>query len=167
LRHHVIEDHIDLMFRKMPGEPVAADARTRSGQGTLPTDRHRGMHHHAGRPFYCRHLIEMALCTARRGDFAAYPGVYVAMTGPNYETRAEYRFLRRIGGDAVGMSTVPEVIAASRYGMSVLAVSVVTNVARPDTRAVVQPEEVVRAAASAEPKVRDLVLSCAGTLSED
>ena len=89
------------------------------------------------RPVYDAILIEQALDIARRENFAAHQGVYVAMTGPNYETRAEYRFLRRIGGDVVGMSTVPEAVAASGCGLRTLALSIVTNVARPDSPEVV------------------------------
>ena len=77
-------------------------------------------------------LIQQVLAIARGGDFAIYPGVYAALVGPNYETRAEYRLLRRIGADVVGMSTVPEATVAARLGMRVLALSAVTNVCRPD-----------------------------------
>jgi purine-nucleoside phosphorylase len=71
------------------------------------------------------------------------------MTGPSYETRAEYRFLRRIGGDVVGMSTVPEVIAAAACGMRSLALSVVSNVASPDAPCRVDSVDVIAAAAAA------------------
>ena len=66
---------------------------------------------------YDHALIERALEIARRENFAAHKGVYAAVTGPNLETRAEYRFLRSIGADVVGMSTVPEVLAAVHAGM--------------------------------------------------
>ena len=66
---------------------------------------------------YAPALIEMALEVARKENFAAHRGVYVAVTGPNLETRAEYRFLRGIGADVVGMSTVPEVIVAVHAGL--------------------------------------------------
>jgi len=103
-------------------------------------------------------LIEQALAIARRENFAAYRGVYVALTGPNYETAAEYRFLRGIGGDVVGMSTVPETIVAVHSGLRVLALSTVTNVARPDCLGKASGEEVVAAANSAEPKLSKIVL---------
>ena len=90
--------------------------------------------------------------TARRDDFPLQRGVYVAVTGPSYETRAEYRAFRRIGGDCVGMSTVPEVLAAAACGLRVLGLSTVTNVARPDAPKIVSAEEVVEVAASALPK---------------
>jgi purine-nucleoside phosphorylase len=97
------------------------------------------------------------LAIARQHAFAACPGVYVALTGPNYETRAEYRFLRRIGGDAVGMSTVPEVVTAAHLGMRVLALSTITNVAKPDAPRTIDPQEVVDQAAGAEPKLSKIV----------
>ena len=84
--------------------------------------------------------------------------MYVAVTGPNYETRAEYRFFRRIGGDVVGMSTVPEVLAAAQVGLRVLALSTVTNLARPDAPRPVTAEDVVSVAERTEPKIRALVM---------
>jgi purine-nucleoside phosphorylase len=107
---------------------------------------------------YDRGLIDRALEIARKENFVAHRGVYVALTGPNYETRAEYRFLRKIGGDVVGMSTVPEVIVAVHAGLRVLAISTVTNVCKPDTLEATSGEEIVAAAAAAEYKVRTIVL---------
>jgi purine-nucleoside phosphorylase len=78
-------------------------------------------------------------------------GVYVAVTGPNLETRAEYRFLRLIGSDAVGMSTVPEVIVAQHEGIEVLAISVITDECFPDALEPVSIPEILAAAAEAEP----------------
>ena len=103
-------------------------------------------------------IAEHALATARRAGFCARAGVYVAVTGPNYETRAEYRMLRQLG-DAVGMSTVPEVLVAAECGIPVLALSVVTNVARPDALASTTGGEVVDLAEQAEPKLRAIVLA--------
>lgn len=107
---------------------------------------------------YDRQLIEKALEIARRENFAAHRGVYVAVTGPNLETRAEYRFLRTIGADVVGMSTVPEVIVAVHAGMRVLGLSVVTDLCLPDALKPAQIEEILAVAATAEPKLRKLVL---------
>ena len=78
---------------------------------------------------YCHQLIDRALEIARRENIVAHRGVFVAVPGPNLETRAEYRFLRMIGADVVGMSTVPEVIVANHMGMKVLGISCVTNMA--------------------------------------
>ena len=102
-------------------------------------------------------LIASALSIARREGIVAHRGVYVAVKGPSYETRAEYRFLRRIGGDAVGMSTVPEVIVAAQCGLRVLALSVVTNVCSPDRLLSTDGTRVVAVAESAEPRVRAIV----------
>ncbi len=107
---------------------------------------------------YDAELIERAIAIARRENFTAHRGVYVALMGPNYETRAEYRYLRKIGGDVVGMSTVPEVIAATHAGLRVLAISTVTNVCNPDSLIPTSGEEIISAAASAEHKVRTIVL---------
>ncbi len=80
-------------------------------------------------------------------------GVYVAVSGPNLETRAEYRFLRGIGADAVGMSTVPEVIVARHMGLKVLAISVITDECFPDALEPVSVHEILAAAADAEPRL--------------
>jgi purine-nucleoside phosphorylase len=83
-------------------------------------------------------------------------GVYVAATGPNLETRAEYRFLQRIGGDAVGMSTVPEVIVANHMGLPCCAISVLTDECDPDNLKPVNLKEIVKVAGKAEPKLTQL-----------
>ena len=109
-------------------------------------------------------LIEQAQSIARREDFVCHRGVYVALTGPNYETRAEYRFLRKIGGDVIGMSTVPEVIVAHQLRLRVLALSTVTNVCLPDALGETDGVEVVAAATQAERKLRAIVLGIAEQL---
>jgi purine-nucleoside phosphorylase len=78
---------------------------------------------------YYRPYRDMALEAGKRLGIAIYEGVYAALPGPTYETPAEIRFLRTIGTDLVGMSTVPEVIAARHIGVRVLAISCVTNLA--------------------------------------
>ena len=80
-------------------------------------------------------------------------GIYVAVPGPNLETRAEYRFLRVIGADMVGMSTVPEVIVASQIGLSCAAVSVITDECDPDNLQPVNIEEIIAVAAKADQKL--------------
>ena len=107
---------------------------------------------------YDRKLIGRALEIARRENFAAHKGVYVGVTGPNLETRAEYRFLRAIGADVVGMSTVPEVLVAVHAGMRVLGLSVVTDLCLPDALEPADIEKILAIAAEAEPKLRKLVL---------
>ena len=91
-------------------------------------------------------------------------GVYVAVEGPNLETRAEYRFLRTIGADAVGMSTVPEVIVARHEGIDVLAVSVITDECFPDALEPVSIPEILAAAAEAEPKLTTIFKGVIGRL---
>jgi purine-nucleoside phosphorylase len=84
-------------------------------------------------------------------------GVYVAVTGPNLETRAEYRMLRGLGADVVGMSTVPEVIVAVHAGMRVLGLSIITDACLPDALEPASLERIVATAAGAEPKLTELV----------
>lgn len=104
-----------------------------------------------------RRLISRAAEVARQSGIVAHRGVYVGVKGPNFETRAEYRFLRRMGGDAVGMSTVHEVIVAAQCGMRVLALSVVTNVCLPDRLHSTDASTVLAVASAAEPKVRTII----------
>jgi purine-nucleoside phosphorylase len=113
---------------------------------------------------YTPALIDAALVTARRENFAAHRGVYVAVTGPNLETRAEYRFLRTIGADVVGMSTVPEVIVAVHSGLKVLGISVITDMCLPDALEVATVENILAVARSAEPKLRAIVTSAVRNL---
>lgn len=84
-------------------------------------------------------------------------GVYVAVTGPNLETAAEYRFLRGIGADVVGMSTVPEVIVAVHGGMRVLGISIVTDACLPDALEPANVERIIATASRAEPQLTQLV----------
>jgi purine-nucleoside phosphorylase len=103
-------------------------------------------------------LRRLAREVAEEEGIPLHEGVYVAVTGPNLETPAEYRFLRGIGADAVGMSTVPEVIVARHMGVECLAVSVITDECFPDTLEPVTIEAVLAAAAEAEPKLTRLFL---------
>ncbi|MGY8771130.1 MAG: purine-nucleoside phosphorylase [Pirellulales bacterium] len=114
---------------------------------------------------YDRELLELAESIARRENIRCHRGVYAAMTGPNYETRAEYRFLRKIGADVVGMSTVPEAIVAAQCGLRVLALSTVTNICLPDDLGRVGKMDVIHAAERAEPQLRQLVREVLCTIS--
>lgn len=109
-------------------------------------------------------LIEVGLEIARRQNFAAHRGVVVAVTGPNLETRAEYRFLRLIGADVVGMSTVPEVIVAVHAGLRVFGLAVVTDMCLPDALKPACIDDIIATANAAEPKLRALVR---GVLAHD
>lgn len=102
---------------------------------------------------YSKTLIKKGMDIARKNDIRCHKGVYVSVTGPNLETRAEYHYLRVIGGDAVGMSTVPEVIVARHMGLPVFAVSVLTDEGFPDTLEPVSVEEIIRIATESEPKM--------------
>ena len=84
-------------------------------------------------------------------------GVYVAVTGPNLETRAEYRMLRTLGADVVGMSTVPEVIAAKHAGMGVLGITIVTDLCFPDALEPVDVPLIMKTAAEAEPHLTAII----------
>jgi purine-nucleoside phosphorylase len=106
---------------------------------------------------YDEGLRALARTVAREQQIVLREGVYVAVTGPNLETRAEYRFLRGIGADVVGMSTVPEVIAAVHMGMRVLGVSIVTDSCLPDALEPVDVSQIIATAAAAEPNLTKLV----------
>lgn len=106
---------------------------------------------------YDRQLSDKALEIARQSNFAAHRGVLVAVAGPNLETRAEYRFLRMIGADVVGMSTVPEVITAVHAGLRTVGLSVVTDMCLPDALKPANVPEIIAIANAAEPKLRILV----------
>ena len=102
---------------------------------------------------YSRELLSMAEQVALDLKIGVQRGVYVAMSGPNLETRAEYRFLRFTGADAVGMSTIPENIVAVHMGMRVFGVSIMTDECFPDALKPVTLEEVIAVANKAEPKM--------------
>jgi len=102
---------------------------------------------------YSRELIALAEKVALDLKIPLQKGVYVAMQGPNLETRAEYRFLRTVGADAVGMSTVPENIVAVHMGMKVLGFSILTDECFPDALKPVTLKEVIAVANKAEPKM--------------
>lgn len=102
---------------------------------------------------YTAALIELAEQVALEAKIRVQKGVYVALSGPNLETRAEYRFLRQIGADVVGMSTVPEVIVAVHSGMKVLGLSVITDSCLPDALEPVDIAKIIKTAGEAEPKL--------------
>ncbi len=106
---------------------------------------------------YDEELRAVARTVASELRIVLREGVYVAVTGPNLETRAEYRFLRGIGADVVGMSTVPEVIAAVHMSMRVLGVSIITDACLPDALQAVDVAHIIAIAAAAEPDLTRLV----------
>ena len=137
----LMESHLDMTWR-VPGPlryPEAA-IRVRNRVDT-----------------YDRPLMDNALETARRHGFPLHQGVYAALLGPNYETRAEYRMLARIGADAAGMSTVPELTVANYLGMKAIGFSVIANLAKPDVLKPTSGQEVIDAAIVAAPHLLTLV----------
>jgi len=106
---------------------------------------------------YTQELRDLAEDVALEKGIKMHEGVYLALSGPTMETKAEYRFLRQIGGDVVGMSTVPEVITAVHMDMDVLGISVITDECFPDALEPVNIEEVVEAAGIAEPQMTAVI----------
>lgn len=115
---------------------------------------------------YDRGLGALADRVALEAEIRLHVGVYVAVAGPNLETRAEYRFLRFIGADVVGMSTVPEVIVARHAGMRVLGISIVTDECFPDSLEAVDVETIIRVAGEAEPRMTRVIRDTIGRLDE-
>jgi purine-nucleoside phosphorylase len=113
---------------------------------------------------YAEGLRVLARDEARRQGMVLREGVYVAVSGPSLETRAEYRFLRNIGADVVGMSTVPEVIVAIHGGMQVLGVSIITDMCLPDALEPASVERIIAVAAEAEPRLTSLIAGVVGRL---
>ncbi len=114
---------------------------------------------------YARTLIDAAKKIAAAGNIPVHTGVYVGVQGPTFETRSEYKFMHIIGGDAVGMSTVPEVIVAVHAGLKVFAMSVITDIGIREEENVITHEEVLEAAAAAEPKLTRIFRELVKTIS--
>jgi len=107
---------------------------------------------------YSERLMDIAINVALENNLLMHQGVYVALSGPMLETKSEYRFLRLLGADVVGMSTVPEVIAAVHMGMEVLGISAITDECFPDSLKPVNIEEILEAASIAEPKMTRVII---------
>lgn len=139
----VIDDHISLL---LPGNPLICPNPPIFGE-RFPD---------MCEP-YRESLIDLAFSIAAELGISLKRGVYVSVTGPQLETRAEYRMLRQWGADAVGMSTVPEVIVANQLSMAVFGVSVITDLCFPDTLEKAELVKILAAAAKAEPKLTTLI----------
>jgi purine-nucleoside phosphorylase len=113
---------------------------------------------------YSHKLIQSAKGIAELQQIHVHEGVYIGLQGPTFETKAEYKYLRVIGGDTVGMSTVPEVIVAKHMGMDVFGMSVVTDLGIRDEMNVITHEEVLEAAQAAAPKMALIVKELIATL---
>jgi purine-nucleoside phosphorylase len=142
----LLDDHINLMWTSPLVGPNLDELGPRFPDMSEPYD---------------RELQRLALAAALERRIPLRRGVYAAVVGPNLETRAEYRMLRWMGADVVGMSTVPEVIVARHMGMKVLGLTIVTDLCLPDALEPVDISTIIRAAAEAEPKLtavmRDVV----------
>ena len=144
----VIEDHINLQSENPLAGPNLENYGPRFPDMSAPYD---------------RALIDQALETGREMGINVHEGVYVSVNGPNLETRAEYRFLRLIGADVVGMSTVPEVIVARHMDLRVFAISVVTDECDPDNLAPVDVADIIETAGKAEPFMTAILCKLIGT----
>jgi purine-nucleoside phosphorylase len=113
---------------------------------------------------YDPELVKKAHEAAKENGLTLREGVYVWVTGPTLETRAEYRMLRNLGADVVGMSTVPEVIAARHMGMRVVAFSICTDMCDPDDLEEVDIDTIIKTAGEAEPKLTAIVKTLVGSL---
>jgi purine-nucleoside phosphorylase len=145
----LIEDHINLLG----DNPLIGPNDDRLGE-RFPD---------MSRP-YDKELLTLAGRIALEERIVCHKGVFVAVTGPNLETRAEYRFLRAIGADVVGMSTVPEVIVAVHAKMRALGISVITDMCLPDALHPVNLDAIIAVANEAEKKLRVLVRRVVGEL---
>lgn len=108
---------------------------------------------------YSRRLLQLTEEVAREKKIPVRQGVYVAVPGPNLETRAEYRMMRQMGADLVGMSTVPEVLVGVHMGMEILGIACVTDVCDPDHLEPVDIKEIIRVANEAGPRLDQLLES--------
>ncbi|MBX9890809.1 MAG: purine-nucleoside phosphorylase [Chitinophagaceae bacterium] len=113
---------------------------------------------------YSKELIQQLTAIADANNISLHYGVYTGVTGPTFETRAEYKLIKAVGGDAVGMSTVQEVITAVHCGMRIAAVSVITDLGIREEENVITHEEVLEAARNAEPKLTLLFTELIRTL---
>ena len=136
----LIDDHINMQL----DNPLRGHEATAFGQ--IFTDMSQPYDHE---------MNEKLLSIAEEKGIKLNKGVYVSVVGPSLETRAEYRYLKMIGADVVGMSTVPEVIAANQMGLPVSAISVLTDDCDPDNLAPIDIEDIIATAKSAE---KDLVI---------
>lgn len=146
----LIDDHINLMWSN-PLVGRVVDGETRFPDMSSPYD---------------PALQRIAMDVARAQRIRLERGVYVAVLGPSYETPAEVRMLRRLGGDAVGMSTVPEVLAARAVGVAVLGLSIIANAGAGMTPDPLDHTDVMRATARSGDSVRRLVLGVLSRLAE-
>lgn len=116
---------------------------------------------------YDQALTELANGAALRCGVNLHKGVFVGVAGPNLETRAEYRFLRMIGADVVGMSLIPENITAVHAGIKVLALCAITDMCLPDALQVANVDKIIATAAKAQPNLNSIIKGVLGSLTGD
>jgi purine-nucleoside phosphorylase len=138
----IITDHINMM----PKHPLHGKNEARFGPRFV--DMHEA---------YCKKMIEKMEHVARKLDVPIHKGIYLALQGPTFETPAEYKMVKILGADAVGMSTVPEVIVAKHMGMTCFGISVITDLGVEGIVEAVSHEEVQEVAKKAEKIVGKLV----------
>lgn len=148
----ILEDHINWLSH--------ATYQNRAGQmlssiqepiGSIPANLMRTS------DFYPQHLIQCVHSIARSHQITLHSGTYLATLGPCYETRSEYRMMRRIGADAVGMSSIPEALVAKKLGIDPVTLSIITNVANPDQRHRADHQEVLEQGKKTESNVEILI----------
>jgi len=141
----LINDHINFF----PGNPLIG-----------PNDPEWGVRFPDMYRCYDIEYLKLAKEIALEQKLRLVEGVYVAVTGPNLETAAEYRMFRILGADAVGMSSVPEALVARQKGTKLMAFSIITDMGLPDNMHPCSLEDVLRIAGEAEPKLRELIAGC-------
>jgi len=148
----IIEDHINLTG----ANPLVGPNDERFGQ------RFPGMMH-----AYSGRLQDLALAASAPLEIGVQRGVYAGLKGPSLETPAEMRFLRTIGADAVGFSTVMETIAAVHAGMQVLGLSVITNMCLPDSLSPADVDEIIAVAQSSAPYLQTIIAGVLAGMDDD
>jgi purine-nucleoside phosphorylase len=138
----IIKDHINLI----PEHPLRGQNDSRLGERFVNMSES-----------YSKKMIQKAKELAIELKIEVQDGVYVALQGPTYETLSEYKMVKNIGGDCVGMSTVPEVIVARHMGLETFGISVITDMGNEENIGKVSHKEVLEAATKAEPKLRLLI----------
>lgn len=144
----IIEDHINLIVNPLIGKNIEELGPRFPDMSDV----------------YNRKLIEKAIKIADKDQIKVKKGVYVATTGPTFETPAEYRYFRAIGGDTVGMSTVPEIIVAQHMGLRCFAISIITDLGVPGKIVEITHQEVQAVAAKSEQKMTHIIRELINTI---
>jgi purine-nucleoside phosphorylase len=147
----IMSSHINLHFSSPLITPAGPDiGQDSDGRNKFPMAK-------SARYFYDKRLIELAEQTALENKIEIKKGTYASVQGPNLETKAEYRMMKVLTADIVGMSTIPEVLAAKKLGIKTFGLSIVTDEGFPDTLKVAELKHILESAAIAEPKMVALI----------